>query len=273
MKKGFIAAIALTALPAAALLAHDFFLKPDAFFIAPHGAINVKAFNGTFTTSAGSVTRDRLRDLAIVSPAGRVKADTSAWTPRGNSTRWTASAGEQGTYVLGASLHPRTITLAGKEFNAYLADDGLPDILAARRAAGELAKGARERYSKHVKALVQVGDARTANFSTALGYPAELVPLDNPYALPSGSHIARVRALVDGAPIANQVVIAGGRTASGSRLPVQTYRTDADGIARVDVSRRGVWYVKFIRMVPIPAAARDSVDYESKWATLTFAIR
>ena len=73
--------------------------------------------------------------------------------------------------------------------------------------------------------------------------------------------------------MAGQVMIAGGRTPSGGRLAEQTVRTDAQGEASIAVNTPGVWYVKFIRMVKIPAAAKDSVDYESKWATLTFAVR
>lgn len=265
--------LAMLLLIASAAIAHDLFIKPDVFFVAPRATINMTAFNGTFTMSEGSVTRDRLRDLAVVSPSGRAKADTAKWSPTGQRTRWLVTAGDAGTYTLGVSLYPRIIALAAKDFNAYVADDGLPDILAARTRAGELAKPARERYSKHVKTLVQVGDARTPSFGTTLGYPAELVALDNPYELGKGAHALRVKAMVDGAPIANQVVIAGGRTPSGGRLAVQTSRTDANGVVTIDVAKRGVWYVKFIRMVPIAASARDSVDYESKWATLTFAIR
>ena len=41
------------------------------------------------------------------------------------------------------------------------------------------------------------------------------------------------------------------------------------GEVRVPITRRGKWYVKFIRM----DAVKDSVDYESKWASLTFEIR
>ena len=44
-------------------------------------------------------------------------------------------------------------------------------------------------------------------------------------------------------------------------------------IARVALRNRGIWYVKFINMRAISAAAGDSVDYESKWATMTFAVR
>jgi uncharacterized GH25 family protein len=236
-------ALALVISLATLAMAHDLFLKPDAFFVAPNGTVHLTALNGTFSTSEGAVSADRLLDLAIASPAGTAKGDTTAWRAQGKASRWTATVGAAGTYVFGTSLRPRLITLDGAKFNAYLADDGLPDILAARKAGGELARGATERYAKHVKALVQVGDA------------------------------LRVRALVDGAPVANQVVLAGGRTASGGRIKEQSVRTDASGEAAIRLATPGTWYVKFIRMTRIAAAAHDSVDYESKWATLTFAVR
>jgi uncharacterized GH25 family protein len=266
-----IIAGALILASASLALAHDLFLKPDVFFVAPNGTVPVTALNGTFTTSEGSVTRDRLVDLVIVGPSSRVKGDTASWSDKGKASHWTAKVGRAGTYTLGASLKPRIIALAAKDFNSYLAEDGLPDILEARKKSGELAKPSRERYSKHVKALVQVGDEHTPSYGATLGYPAEIVPLTNPYE--TGKGTLRIKALVDGQPMANQVVIAGGRTPSGARLKEQTVRTDAQGVASIALNASGTWYVKFIRMVKIPAAAKDSVDYESKWATMTFAIR
>ena len=230
-------------------LAHDLFLKADSFFVKPNATVQLTALNGTFSTSEGSVTADRLVDLAIVGPAGRSRGDTSTWSAKGKASKWSAKVGAEGTYVFGASLRPRIIALKAPEFNAYLASDGLPDIIAARKAAGESGKPSRERYAKHVKALVQAGDARTPSYATALGYPAELVPMDNPYEAAKGGRSLRVRALVDGKPVANQVVLAGGRTDAGARLPEQSVRTDAQGVATVALSKRGVWYVKFIRMV------------------------
>jgi hypothetical protein len=81
-----------------------------------------------------------------------------------------------------------------------------------------------------------------------------------------------VRALVDGQPASSQIVLFGGRTATGKQIVERQVRTNADGVASLVTSQRGTWYAKFIRMRPVPAAAGDSVNYESKWATLTFAI-
>ena len=257
---------------ATSLAAHDLFLKPEAYFVGPHDSVVVQVLNGTFTTSEGAVARERLRDLSVAGPAGVTHPDTSTWRATEKASVWRVPVGVAGTYVLGASVRPRTLRLAAKDFNAYLAEDGLPDVLARRRARGELDRAARERYSKHVKSLVQVGEARSGVdvVGRPFGHPAELVPLDNPYTLGPGGRL-RVRVLVDGAPVAGQLVLAGGHTPEGTKISERGVRTDRDGVASVALRQRGVWYVKFIRMLPVTTPG-DSVDYESKWATLTFAV-
>lgn len=256
---------------AGTLAAHDLFLRADSYFVAPNGTVRLQVLNGTFSKSENAVTKDRLRDLSIVNAAGTTTPlDTAGWADTGDTSIVTIRVGESGTYVIGASLRPREIALKAQEFNAYLASDGIPEVLAARRKSGELGRPARERYSKHVKALVQVGAMRTPGYGAELGYPAELVPLDNPYALRPGGTL-RVRAVVQGEPVANQVVIAGGRTSGGGRIAQRSVRTNSEGVARIAITARGVWYVKFIHMER--AAADTTIDYESKWATLTFGMR
>jgi hypothetical protein len=263
MKRRVFIAVVLLLSTAGALGAHDLFLKPDSYFVAPGSTLLIRVLNGTFSSSDGAVAKDRVRDIALITAGGRAQLDTSAWKAEGDTSTLTVSIGESGTYVIAASLQPRELTLEAKDFNEYLAHDGVPDVLESRRKNGELDQPARERYSKHVKALVQVGDRRTDGYQTILGYPAELVPLDNPYHLKPGSTL-RIRALVDGRPVANQLVVAGRLTGQ------QSTRTDSSGVARIRIGSRGQWYAKFIHMQP---AEDGAIDYESKWATLTFGVR
>jgi hypothetical protein len=264
----------LLLLVAATLEAHDLFLRLDSFFVRPASTVQIRVLNGTFSKSENAITRDRLRDISVVGPAGWTHLDTTVWEAKGDTSRLNVRTGAAGTYLVGASTLPREITLEAKDFNAYLADDGIPDVLDARRRDGELGKKATERYSKHVKALLQAGDVRSGGFDTVLGYPAELVPLNNPY-LPRAGGWLRVRALVDGKPVANQLVVSGGRPPRGGRLAERRVRTDVSGVARIRVTEKGQWYVKFINMVRFNGVATSSPapDYESKWATLTFEIR
>ena len=263
-------AVIMTMVAAGSLSAHDFFFRLDDYFVKPASTVKIRALNGTFSSSENSITRDRLRDLSVVSSSGRDHPDTLAWSSAGDTSVLTVKIGPAGTYVVGASLLPRQIELKAKEFNQYLADDGIPDVLAERRKKKELERDATERYSKHIKAILQAGTTRTGDFSAVLGYPAELVPLDNPYSLRAGSTI-RVRAMVDGRAVANQLVVAGGRNARGARFTERKVRTDRSGVARIRLSGAGQWYVKFISMVPY--SGPEKLDYQSKWATVTFAIR
>lgn len=281
MKSRVTLLTALFLLVAGTLNAHDLFLRLDSFFVRPESRIVIRVLNGTFSKSENAITRDRLRDISVVGPAGWSHLDTTAWEAAGDTSRLNVRIGQSGTYVVGASTLPREITLEAKEFNAYLADDGIPDVLSARRRDDELGKKATERYSKHVKALIQAGDTKSEGFNTVLGYPAELVPLNNPYLARTGQWL-QVRALVDGKPVADQLVVAGGRLSRGGRLAERRTRTDAEGVARIRVNDRGQWYVKFINMVrftgdrsshpPGTPAGSPPPDYESKWATLTFEI-
>jgi hypothetical protein len=261
-------ALALVAVTATMLWAHDLFLKLDTYFVPPNAAVRVAVINGTFAVSEGSVTADRLLDLSVVGPAGRRALPRDAWRPSGDTTWLTVRTTAAGTYVIGASLSPREISLSGDEFNAYLREDGIPDVLDARTRAGQLADSARERYHKHVKAILQVGDARTAAFATRLGYPAELVPLTNPYAAHVGDTLA-FRSFVAGKASANELVIAGGET-DGRAMDEVRARSDSAGVARFVLTAPGRWYIKFIHMEP---GGAPGVDYESKWATLTFQVR
>lgn len=265
-------------LASTALEAHDLFLRPRDFVVRQGATVDVRVLNGTFTTSEAAVTPERLRDLTVAGPEGVQHPDRSGWRAAGKESGWQITLGTPGTHVLGASLTPKSIHLAAPQFNAYLREDGLPDMLASRKATGALQSAAHERYAKHVKALVRVEGrgVPTAAHDTAyrivLGYPAELVPSSDPYRMKPGGSL-EVRALVDGAPVDRQVVIAGGRTVTGKLIPERQVRTDRQGRARFALTQRGTWYVKFIHMIPVAASPTDSVTHESKWATLTFALR
>lgn len=92
-------------------------------------------------------------------------------------------------------------------FNKYLKNDGVTDLLESRQENGLLENDAVERYSKHVKAIFQVGDKKTEDWKTELGYPIEFIPQSNPYEAHTGDTLT-VRLLRDGKPLTNQLVYA-----------------------------------------------------------------
>lgn len=270
MPRRLMLATGLAVCICATTAAHDLFLKLDSYFLQPNSRASVRLLNGTFQSSDGTVRRDRMQDVSVVAPAGRSSPlpDLNAWHDEEKMTVLQFPTGAPGTYVVGISTRPREIDLKAAEFNDYLAHDGIPDILTARRKNGELKKDVRERYSKHVRAIFQVGDARSDEFKTPLKYPVEIIPQQNPYALKVGQTIAALCTL-EGRPIGNQFVMAGWEASDGKLHTLDT-RTDAKGIARFKLEGPGKWYIKMIHMTRL---ADPTINYESKWATLTFAIR
>lgn len=267
MRRKTLIIVLLAPLVAITASAHDLFLKLDSYILQPHSKAIVRVLNGTFQRSDGAVSRERLTDLSLYAP-DRPGAESIVWRTEEKTTIMEIPTASAGTYLVGISTKPREIDLKAADFNDYLTHDGLPDILAKRKKDGELGKDVRERYSKHVRAVFQVGDTLSDDYKRPLNYPVEIIPQQNPYSLKLGQTIV-VLCLLDGRPLVNQFVIAGWESKDGELHSVNA-RTNAKGIARFKLSSAGKWFVKMIHMEPVSEA---ELNYESKWATLTFEIR
>jgi hypothetical protein len=262
------------------LSAHELFLRPRGFFVAPNATITVPIFNGTFAASENAIGRPRITDLSRLGPHGRTAIARTAWTSRDPRSTVRVAFDGPGTYVVGVELAPHPITLDGPAFDAYLAEARLTPILDRRRATKRLGTRARESYAKAAKTLIAVTDA-TGHLAAAprdgasaaltpLGYPAEIVPLVDPYTVGVGGTVP-IRALVGRTPLARWPLRAGGTIGTSTAwIPMQELTTDAEGRTQVRVTHDGHWFVTFVHMVE--AERGSGVDYVSRWATLTFGV-
>jgi uncharacterized GH25 family protein len=270
MKKNLAAGLVLGLSLILPALAHDLFLKLDNFFVAVNDKISIKILNGSFQASEGAITFARIGDVSLISPKGvRTNPKEADFTKDDKTTFLNLQPTEEGNYVVGLSTMTREIDLDGKDFNEYLEHDGIPDTLAERKKKKELDKKVRERYSKHVKTIFQAGNTPTDNYKTALGHPVEIVPVTNPYLLKSGNTF-EFQCLKDGKPLVNQFVMTGREDANGKLIVGKNVRTDKNGVAKIKLDGAGKWYVRFINMTRL---SDPNLNYESKWATLTFQIK
>lgn len=249
--------------------AHDLFLKLDSYFLSPNSKAIVKVLNGTFKDSDGAVARDRVVNLSLLGPGlSASSGDSVIWRAEEKMSVMELQTGAPGTYVIGISTKTRENTRTGAEFNKFLEDDGMPDVLAARRKNNELDKGATQRYSKYVRAIFQVGDTLSDDYKKSLNHPIELIPQKNPYSLNPGDSVS-VLCVLNGKPLANQFVTAGWEAKDGTLHSVNA-RADSKGVARFKLASTGKWFVKTIHMEKV---SQPGLDYESKWATLTFELK
>ncbi len=271
MKRLFVLLLALVVLSS-----HDMFLKFDSFFLMPEKAASLHLYNGTFDRSDNFITRDRMLDVSLVGSGLRERQPDSMWMNVGATTVLNFITGEMGTWVAGVSTAPRSLEMAAEDFNDYLEHDGVLDVLDQRKRKGTIDDDAHEKYSKHVKAIFQIGDVITDDWQVELGYPIEFIPLQNPYELEVGDEMA-VRLLRDGEFLADQLVYLGTESHSHSHDEEgkehthneTSLRTNAEGIVKVKISSPGKWYFRTIHLV---TSEEEDLTHESNWATLTFQI-
>lgn len=264
---------------------HDMYLKMPSYFLKPHEASTLQLFNGTFQRSDNIITRDRMLDVSLVGNGLRTQIDSSQWTDEGNTSILKFTSGDPGTWVAGVSTRSRNIEMSADKFNSYLKHDGVLDELEWRKENNMLSRDAIEKYSKHVKAIFQVGNQKSDDWKTVLGYPIEFVPLKNPYELRAGDTL-KVKLLMDGNPLTGQLVYAAYESNHSHAGDVsndhthdhddephqhdaQAYRTDTTGVFDVPLEDNGHWYLRTIHMAH---SQEEGLTHESNWATLTFEI-
>lgn len=187
---------------------HDLYIKLETYFLEPNQEAVLSLYNGTFEKSDNTIARDRMLDASVVSNGKRVAINPEQWQDQDSTiTKLRFNTGDAGTYVAGVSTKARNIELTAEKFNKYLKSDGVLDMLKQRTADSLLDQDVVENYQKHVKAIYQVGDIKTDDWKTVLGYPIEFVPLENPYDKHTGEQLD-VQLLLDGKPLANQLVFA-----------------------------------------------------------------
>ncbi len=204
-----------------------------------------------------------------MSPGGKRSNPKEADFTKDETTAFLSVATpEAGNYVVGLSTNWRENALAAKEFNEYLTLEGIPDVLDNRKRDKELDKDARYRYSKYVKTILQAGEKQTDEYKAVLGYAVEMIPQQNPYRSKKGGSID-VLCLKDGKPLVGQTVLVG-YEAAGKLAAEKALKSDAKGMIKIKLDNVGKWYAKFINMVKVDD---PKINYESKWATLTFEIK
>lgn len=176
------------------------------------------------------------------------------------------SAERAGNYLLAMERSWSYIKLDAQKFEDYLREDGIEFIIAERAKLGESEREGRERYSRCLKSLLQVGDKRNDVYKNKLGMKLEIMPLENPYAKKVGDKI-KFQILFDGKPLANRTVFADNRDSETQRM-----MTGADGKITVKIDRSGLWLIRLVNMQRCAANCGEA-DWESFWGALTFGVK
>ncbi len=172
----------------------------------------------------------------------------------------------EGTQVLSMQTNNIFLESDPGKFNDFLKGAGLDDILYQRQQKNTLTSPGKENFSIHTKLLVQIGEKRDQAYKKVLGFPAEIVPLQNPYAVKIGEKI-RFKILFQGNPVFGARVKVWNRY--DNRTTIQNIYTEKDGTIEAIISAPGPWMVSVVRMVP---SKQSGADWQSYRGSLVFGI-
>ncbi|MDF7812320.1 DUF4198 domain-containing protein [Hymenobacter sp. YC55] len=265
------AAALLFATAALTAAAHEFWLMPPQFFIAPGTTLNLPVFVGeNFTGERWAGKSRRVTQLVHYAPTG--PEDLLATATTADTLHPNVTFAQPGTHMVALATNNAFITLEAEKFNAYLKEEGLDYILMQRQQQGALNKPGREAYSRCTKTLVQVGNPGASDtaraWSRPTGLPLELVPEQNPYTLRTGSSLT-IRVLADGQPKAGQLVQVWQRSV-GQPVKIIRLYSNQNGRVLFRLTNPGQFMVSTVRMMP---AKLPEADWQSNWSTLTFGFR
>jgi len=248
---------------AAPAFAHDFWIEPSTFRPAVGATLGVGLVVGQgFRGEALPRNPAMIARFVLVTDAGETPIGGRAADEPAGSVR----IDQPGLALIGYRSLDSQVSLEAAKFEAYLKDEGLESVIAARAARGDSQKPSRELFSRSAKSLVQAGGSGGTGYDRVLGLTLEIVPEKNPYAMKAGDELP-VRLLYEGKPLSGALVVALNYDAPESRL---AQRSDANGRVSFRLPKEGGWLVKAVQMVPV--TGNPNADWQSIWASLTFLL-
>jgi uncharacterized GH25 family protein len=248
--------------------AHDFWLQPNRFKVAPGAAdpMTIQVGHGQFRTR-WSGQLERVVRFSAIGAKGEVDLRPALKPdPVRDAVISFPDAGEQ---MLVFQSNHATSVLPSIRFNDYLKAEGLTPAIQQRARTGKTDAPGREIYSRCAKALIEIGphtDVLKQRMLTPVGLPLEVVPLKDPYALGAADRLP-VQVLYEGRPLPGALVMLTNLEFDGH--PVEQNLTDKSGETSFFMPKVGSWLVNVLWTQPIQG--NPDADFDTTFSSLTFA--
>ena len=259
--------LAVAALAPAAS-AHDFWVQPLKFWIAPNTAVmtTLQVGHGEFRERWGA-DASRVIRFNDIGPGGVITDHRKELQVGTMAQDHLIAFGAAGAHVVVLQTSYAESTLPGLRFNDYLKQEGLTPALELRARTKTEDQPGREIYSRRAKALVQVGPASDKPqpwVTSPVGLNLEIVPEINPYALGAGVDLP-IYVLWNGKRLPRATVMLNNLAFDGR--PLETFVTDANGRAVFRIPRTGSWQLNVLWTQPLKG--NPKADYDTTFSSLT----
>jgi uncharacterized GH25 family protein len=261
---------ALTLLGSTPAAAHDFWIQPAQFRLSGPGTITLTLQVGHGPERQRSQIRaGRITRFAAIGPDGTAR-DLRPGLHIGDDSDAGLALPVEGAHMLVLETDDHAQShLPAARYNAYLADEGLTPVAAARAVTHRIDAEGSESYRRIAKSIVQIGNAGDQNQATRpFGLPLEIVPERSPYALPPSASLP-VRVLLHGQPLGGALIKL--TALDHDAVPVEAHRTDPQGRAVFALPVQGSW--QFNVVWSEPQAADAATEYETSFSSLSFGFQ
>src|SRR5262249_6060330 len=153
----------------------DFCLLPDTALVPPGTpfALGLRVAE-RFPGEAVPWRSGRVSEFSIVDARGRVEVTDPVLAGDPAAARLTLRG--PGTAVISLSTEASYIELPADKFQAYLVEDGHDAAIKERASTGRTGSPGRERYTRHVKTLVNAAGPNASVALSRTGLTLEIVP-------------------------------------------------------------------------------------------------
>lgn len=267
MKIKILTAISSAFLFSTTAFAHEYWLEPENFFPATNEKTAVHLFVGDGLIKDREERPFQLNKTSMFQMFSGYKAwDLKSSIQNDAMPIYNFSADRPGNYLLAMERNWSYVKLEAAKFADYLREDGMEYILVEREKRDESQKEARERYSRFIKSLLQVGGKRDDIYKKQLGLKLEITPLENPYSKKVGDKL-KFQVRFNGKPVVDRAVFAENRNSVTQKLI-----TDKDGNIVINLSQNGLWLVRLVVMQRCESNCGEA-EWESFWAAFSFGVK
>ena len=254
------------ALLAGPLSAHEFWIEPEGFVIPDEAPVLAQTLVGTklkgatYSYNPRNFKRFEIVTSAGVEPVEGRLGDKPALNMVPEGTGLATIVHVTRDYSLTYTEWEKFLTFVEHKDFTWALDRHLERGLGQERV--------RERYSRHAKSLVALGDGAGAD--REVGLLTEIVAEANPYTDDLSGGLP-VRVLYQGAPRVDVQVELFERDPAGE-VTIRLYRTDDKGRATVEVKPGHFYLVDAVVMRELEIEDDKDPAWESLWASLTFEV-